>query len=279
MPVEAIVAALLSALIHASWNATLKSGVDRLIDVGIMGLGGIVLGIFMIAWGGWPAPAAWPYLAGSAVVHVVYWSALNRSYSFGDMSHVYTIARGMAPLLVTIGALLTAREIPSGMALAGIVLISAGIAVIGFSARAPARATAWAALTGVSIASYSLVDALGIRSSGSAASYIGVSSIGTFAPMCAYCMWKRGIGTVVQSGRGRWHKLMLAGAMTNAGFGLALWAQTIAPIAYVTALRETSVVFGAAIATFGLKEVVGRRRWAGAIVVAIGSCALLASRS
>jgi drug/metabolite transporter (DMT)-like permease len=271
MPPEAIAAALLSALIHAAWNAALKAGKDRLIDVGVMGLGGIAFGLAMLAWRGVPDAAAWPYLAASSVVHVLYWVALNRGYAAGDMSHVYTIARGIAPALVGLGAAVIAREWPSGMAAAGIVLVSGGIAAIGLSPRASISATTWAAATGVSIATYSLIDALGARASGDAMAYIGISSLGTFVPIALYCFLRRSADSVRANMSGRWLQVLAAGALSNAGFGLALWAQTIAPIAYVTALRETSVVFGTAIAAWLLREAVTPRRWLGAAVVALGA--------
>ena len=275
MPPEAIAAALLSAVIHASWNAALKAGRDRLVDVGVMGIGGVLFGVVLCAWRGAPAPASWPYLAASAVVHVAYWIALSRSYASGDMSHVYTIARGLAPLLVTVGALGAAHEAPSASAAAGIALVSLGIAALGFSLHAPARATGWAVATGITIAGYSLLDALGVRSAGDPIAYIGVSSIAGYAPICTVCLLRRRPEQIALGVRGRWGRVLIAGALSNAGFGLALWAQTIAPIAYVTALRETSVVFGAAIAAWVLREPVHARRWLGAGVVAGGAALLV----
>lgn len=274
MPIEAIAAALLSAVIHASWNATLKSGGDRFADLAIMGLGGMLLGLAIIAWRGIPPAAAWPFLLGSSLVHMVYWTALNRGYATGDLSHVYTIARGLAPLLVALGGALWVGEHPSPAALAGILLVSLGIAAIGITSHASMAATGWAGLTGLTIAIYSLLDALGARASGDAIIYMGFSSFATFLPATAFGLWQRGIQPLRANTRGRAPQLLAAGAMTVFGFGLALWAQTIAPIAYVTALRETSVVFGAAIAAFFLREPVGRRRWLGAIVVAAGAIVL-----
>lgn len=274
MPVEAIVAALLSAVIHASWNATLKSGGDRFADLAIMGLGGMLLGVAIIAWRGIPPAVAWPFLLGSSLVHIVYWTALNRGYASGDLSHVYTIARGLAPLLVTLGGALWVGEHPSPAALAGILLVSLGIAAIGLTRHASLTATAWAGLTGLTIAIYSLLDALGARASGDAITYMGFSSFATFLPATAFGLWQRGIRPLRANMRGRAPHLLAAGAMTVVGFGLALWAQTIAPIAYVTALRETSVVFGAAIAAVLLREPVGWRRWLGAVIVAAGAILL-----
>jgi drug/metabolite transporter (DMT)-like permease len=276
MPIEAIVAALLSAVIHASWNATLKSGGDRFADLAIMGLGAMLLGVAIIAWRGIPPAAAWPFLLGSSLVHIVYWTALNRGYASGDLSHVYTIARGLAPLLVALGGALWAGEYPSPAGLAGILLVSLGIAAIGLTRHASPAATLWAGLTGVTIAIYSLLDALGARASGDAITYMGFSSFASFLPATVFGLWRRGIKPLYNQARGRALQLLAAGAITMFGFGLALWAQTIAPIAHITALRETSVVFGTAIAAVFLREPVGRRRWLGAVIVA-GGAILLAS--
>jgi drug/metabolite transporter (DMT)-like permease len=271
MPPEAIAAALFSALIHAGWNALLKAGQDRLVDMGVMGVGGCLFGLAIVAVAGPPAAGAWPFLAVSSVVHLIYWTALSRGYAAGDMSHVYTIARGSAPALVTIAAIFTARELPGPLAGAGIAIVSLGIMAVGVNPQAPLRATAWALLTGASIATYSLVDALGARVSEDALTYIGWSSLGTFIPITLFAVARRGPSRFLAAAQGRWLQGMSAGALSNAGFGIVLWAQMRAPIGYVTALRETSVVFGAAIAALLLKERVTPRRWAGALAVAVGA--------
>jgi drug/metabolite transporter (DMT)-like permease len=278
VPPEAIGAALLSAVIHAAWNVMLKGGSDRLAAVGAMGIGGIAFGLAMLAWRGLPPVACGPFLAGSAILHVLYWLALSRSYASGDLSHVYTIARGLAPLLVAIGVLFAAHEVPTLSGAAGITLVSLGILGVGASSQAPTAATVWAVVTGVTIAGYSIVDGLGVRASGDAAAYIGASAVANFAPITFYCVLRRGSSRMAAALQGNWLRFAGAGIASNAGFGLALWAQTIAPIAYVTALRETSVVFGAAIATWVLREPVSRRRWLGAIVVAIGGAVLVMQR-
>ena len=277
MPPEATAAALLSAVIHAAWNAVLKSGTDRLAAVSAMGIGAIVLGLALLGWRGLPPAACWPYLVASAVVHVLYWLALTRSYASGDMSHVYTIARGLAPALVALGALLAAREVPSFAGTMGIVCVCLGIAAIGISRRAAKIATTWAGVTAVTIATYSVLDGLGARASGDALAYVGASALGTYIPIIAYSAVRRGPGALVEAVSGHGLRFVGAGVASEIGFGLALWAQTIAPLAYVTALRETSVVFGAIIAAWILREPVSSRRWLGAIVVAAGA-ALLVTR-
>jgi uncharacterized membrane protein len=164
MPLLAIVAALGSALIHASWNAALKAGRgDRVVDAFLVALGGMLLwAVVALIWGA-PAPAAWPYIAASVVIHLVYWFALFSAYDAGDMSHIYTLSRGVAPMLVALGAALTAREIPSSAKMLGVALVSVGVLGVGLSPRAPLKASLWALSLGVCISSYSLVDALGTR--------------------------------------------------------------------------------------------------------------------
>jgi len=274
MPPEAIAAALLSALINAGWNAALRSGSDRLVDVGAMGIGGIAFGVLLLAWRGVPEPSSWTYLALSAPAHFAYWVSLDRAYSSGELSHVYTLARGLAPALVLVGAVLAIGEPWTSTGVMGIVLVCTGVLSVGFSAGASLVATAWAAITSVAIAAYSLIDALGARASGDAVAYLGALSLSMFIPITLYCVVRRSPARIRAAMRERWTAMLAAGALGNLGFGLVLWAQTIAPVAYVTALRETSVLFGAAIAAFLLKESVTRRRWWGALLVAIGATSI-----
>ena len=272
MPPLAIAAALFSAIIHASWNAALKgSHGDRIVDAFLIAVGGMGTALVLLLFMGAPAAASWPYLAGSVAIHLVYWTLLLKSYDLGDLSHVYTLSRGSAPLLVTLGAIVAAHETPTPIKAAGMVLVSIGVLFVGFSPNAPLRASLWALVLGVSIAGYSLNDALGARLSGNAALYVGFTSGLMGMPMIAFCLWRRGAKQLLTD-------LMIAplrgigiGVLSFAGYGLVLWAQTFAPIAQVTALRETSVVWGALIAFFVLREDMGPRRWLGAIIVAAGA--------
>jgi len=271
MPPLAVAAALSSALIHASWNAALKGGRDRVTDAFLIAVGGILTWIVVAAIWGAPAPAAWPFLFASVLIHLVYWYALFSGYDAGDMSHIYTLSRGSAPLLVAVGAGFAAHEIPPPVKIAGIVLISAGVLCVGASPRAPLRATLWALGIGVCIATYSLVDALGARASGNALVYVAWTSGVMGLPMVGYALWRKGAGPLLESARaGPWRGIGI-GVISFLGYGLVLWAQTFAPIAQVTALRETSVVFGALIAFLVLRERLGLRRWLGAVIVAAGA--------
>ena len=271
MPLAAIVAALSSALIHASWNAALKGGRgDRIADAFLIAVGGMLTwGVVAAIWGA-PAPESWPYLIASVLIHLVYWFALFSAYDAGDMSHIYTLSRGSAPLLVAIGAGLTAAEIPPPIKIAGIALVSLGVLCVGVSPRAPLKATLWALGIGVCISAYSLVDALGARASGNALAYVAWTSGIMGVPMIAFAFWRRGPRLLKDAGVAPIRGLAI-GIISFLGYGLVLWAQTFAPIAQVTALRETSVVFGALIAFAFLREHLGLRRWIGAFIVAAGA--------
>jgi drug/metabolite transporter (DMT)-like permease len=271
MPPLAIVAALSSALIHASWNAALKGGRDRVADAFLIATGGLLTWGAVALFFGAPAPAAWPYLAASVLIHLVYWVVLFKAYDLGDLSHIYTLSRGSAPLLVSIGAALTVQEIPPPLKMVGIGLVSLGVLCVGASPNAPLKATLWALGIGCCIASYSLVDALGARAGGDALVYVAWTSGLMGVPMVAFAMWRRGPTQLMKDAAVAPWRGIAIGVISFAGYGLVLWAQTIAPIGQVTALRETSVVFGALIAFVFLRERLGPRRWIGAFVVAAGA--------
>jgi drug/metabolite transporter (DMT)-like permease len=271
MPPLAIGAALISALIHASWNAALKGGRgDRIADAFLIAVGGILTWAVVAAIWGAPRAEAWPYLLASVLIHLVYWFTLFNAYDAGDMSHIYTLSRGSAPLLVAFGAALVVHEIPPPVKMGGVALVSVGVLCVGFSPRAPLKATLWAASIGLCIASYSLVDALGARAAGDALVYVAWTSGVMGVPMIAFAYWRRR-GQLWTDAMAQPIRGIAIGVISFAGYGLVLWAQTFAPIAQVTALRETSVVFGALIAFAFLRERLGFRRWLGALIVALGA--------
>jgi len=271
MPPLAIGAALLSALIHASWNAALKGGTDRVTDSFLVAVGGLVTGAALIAWLGPPPREAWGYLALSVAIHLGYWFTLFKGYDSGDLSHVYTLSRGTAPLLVALGAALAVNEIPPPLKMAGIALVSSGVMLVGASPHAPLRATLWAFAIGLCISGYSLVDALGARAAGNAVQYLGWTTGLMSIPMIGFALLRRGPKRLMADAAVAPWRGVAIGVISFAGYGLVLWAQTIAPIAQVTALRETSVVFGALIAFLFLRERLGARRWIGALIVAAGA--------
>jgi drug/metabolite transporter (DMT)-like permease len=266
----AIAAALCSALIHASWNAALKRGRDRLAEAFLIGAGGLLVSCVILAALGLPARASWPFVGASSIAHLVYWAALFKGYDMGELSHIYTLSRGASPLLASLGAVLAAGEIPAPLAMLGIALVSAGVLCAGASPGAPWRASLWALAIGACIASYSLIDALGARASGSAPSYLAAMTAAMAVPMMALGLARAGAARLFGLPAPALARGLAVGVASAAGYGLVLWAQTMAPIARVTALRETSVVFAVLIAALVLRERVGPRRWAGAVLAVAG---------
>ena len=272
MPLAAIGAALLSALIHASWNAALKSGRgDRIADSFLIAISGLALGAAIMIWFGPPPVEAWPLIAISVLIHLLYWITLFKSYDAGDLSHIYTLARGAAPMLVAAGAALAVHEIPPPLKAFGIALVSGGVLLVGASPNAPLRATLWALATGICIAGYSLTDALGARTSDNALQFLGWTTALMSIPMIGFALWRRGARRLFADAGAAPLRGLAIGLISYVGYALVLWAQTFAPIAQVTALRETSVVFAALIAFVFLGERLGARRWIGAAVVAAGA--------
>jgi drug/metabolite transporter (DMT)-like permease len=268
-------AVLLAAVTHASWNAIAHKITDKLAGFALISGGGVAIGLALAPFVAFPAARAWPYLLGSAVIHIAYFALLMKSFRLGDFGQAYPIARGTAPLVVTVLAAVFAHEVPDGWAAAGIALSCAGltgVAVWGLRGRRPDWAAIGAALaTGLTIAAYTVVDGLGVRASGSSLGYIAwlMAVQGVVIPACAVIRWKRETVAVLRPFAG----IGLIGAVLSvAAYALVLWAQTRAELAPVAALRESSIIVGAAIGAVFFKERFGAPRIvaAGLLVAGIG---------
>lgn len=268
-------AVLLAAVTHASWNAIAHKITDKLVAFTLILAGGVFIGLAAAPFVALPAAAAWPYLIASAGIHLVYVVLLMTSFRLGDFGQAYPIARGSAPLVVTVFAAVFAHEVPDGWAAAGIALSCAGltgVALWGLRGRRPDWAAIGAALaTGLSIASYTVVDGLGVRASGSAAGYTAWLMViqGVLIPAYAVRRWRGGTVALLRP----FAALGLFGALLSVcAYGLVLWAQTRAELAPIAALRESSILVGAAIGAVFFKERFGvpRIAAAGLLVVGIG---------
>jgi len=264
-----------SALLHASWNAIIKSSRDVMLDTALVAAGAGVLALPLIACFPLPARASWPYLGTSAAIHIAYFSTLVAAYRLGDLGHAYPLMRGTAPLLVALFGVALLDEHPSASMWLGILLISAGVLSLGLLQRGRAHrgATLWALANAAIIASYTLVDGTGARLSGAPASYV------------AWLFWLQGLlfVTLVALLRQRaawayaarnWLRGFGGGLCLISAYGIVLWAMTQAPVAAVAALRETSVIFAALLGSLFLKEPFGRQRLIAACAVALGIAAL-----
>ncbi|NEA64278.1 DMT family transporter [Streptomyces sp. SID12488] len=237
-------AVLLAAVTHACWNALAHRITDKLVGFTLIAGGGMVLGLVALPFLPLPAAGAWPYLVASALIHIAYYVLLMRSFRLGDFGQAYPIARGTAPLVVTVLAAVFAHEVPDGWAAAGITVSCAGltgVALWGLRGNRPNWAAIVAALaTGLTIAAYTVVDGLGVRASGSSLSYIAwlMALEGIAIPAYALYRWR---GQFLATVRPFAAVGLLGGALSVAAYGLVLWAQTRAELAPVAALRESSV--------------------------------------
>jgi drug/metabolite transporter (DMT)-like permease len=276
MPLEVTIAVLGAALAHATWNAMIKSSSNVLLDTTLVTFGAGLAALPLVFFFAPPAPASWPYLGASVLIHIGYYFALVGAYRTGDLSHGYPIMRGLAPLIVSISALAWLGEAPRPAVWLGVLLISGGVlslGLVGFHWRDSRASTSWALANAAIIASYTLVDAAGVRLSGSPGGYVLWMFVIDALPFpILILLLKR--GKLVRYAARFWLRGLTGGGLSAFSYGVALWAMTRAPVAAVAALRETSVIFAALIGVWLLKEGRLGRRLAGAATVAAGVIAL-----
>jgi len=262
---------LFAALLHALWNAFIKAADDRLATLGLISLGHVVLGGILASQYPAPAPESWPFIAGSTIIHFGYYFLLYHSYRLGDLSHVYPIARGMSPVLVALGAQVFAGEVLPPIAWGGILLASFGIFMLAgdlFRSATPPLVVLTALATGTMIASYSLVDGMGVRVAGTALGYIGWLFIAEI--FTAGFIFARMGGKMLQISRRTLVFGLIGGLVSASAYGLVIYVKTIAPLGMVSTLRETSVVFATLIGMIWLKERPWKLRLVAAMVVVSG---------
>jgi drug/metabolite transporter (DMT)-like permease len=265
---------LAAAALHAGWNAILKVRLEPFLAMVLINLCGSLVVLPLVFVTGWPRAEAWPWLIASVLIHVGYYIGLTRAYERADMSQVYPIARGSAPLLTAAAGVFVFGEPVSPVGMAGIAALGCGIFVMAMKSAADAahmdrKALAYAGFTAVTICLYTLSDGQGARVSGDAAAYIVALFIfdGLFFTLIAIGMrgfaGLRPILGFVGPG-------LAGGAMSAGAYGIAIWAMTVAPIPLVAAVRETSVLFGAAIAVVILKEPLRANRIVAACLILCG---------
>jgi phosphonate utilization associated putative membrane protein len=282
-PVVAVV--LVGALLHAGWNALVKSSGDKPLDTALVHFMGAWVALPALLWVGLPSAAAWPFIAASLFIHIGYYIALAGAYQHGELGLTYPIMRGFAPLLVALGSGSLIGEAPSVAAWVGVVGITLGVALVGLAHPGEAlhhrKALMFAFANAAIIAVYTVVDGLGVRTEvaqgGQALRYVMVLFVLDGFPYPALLVWRRGRAGrahVLAYARQRWPVAAVGGSASIGSYAIALWAMTRAPVASVAALRETSVLFAALLGTWMLKEKFGAQRALGTAVIVLGVMAL-----
>jgi phosphonate utilization associated putative membrane protein len=269
-------AVLFGALLHASWNALVKSSQDKALDTAVIHVTGSFVALPFVLLVGWPPAAAWPYIATSVLIHIAYYTALTGAYQHGDLGLTYPLMRGTAPLLVALSATMTVGESLTPVAWAGVLGVSCGVLALGLSPHAfqSKRAVAFALANAVVIATYTVVDAIGSRTSGAPLQYVLALFVFDGWPFALLVLARRPFAQVWPYARRRAPVAVVGAAASLGSYGIALWAMTRAPVATVAALRETSVLFAALLGTWFLKEAFTVQRAAGTAVIVAGVMAL-----
>jgi drug/metabolite transporter (DMT)-like permease len=263
-------AVIAAAVTHAAWNAIAHGIKDQTLAFALIGVGGIAVGIPLVIVAAMPRADCWPYLLASVAIHIFYNLLLMQCYRLGEFSQVYPLARGTSPLVVTILAAIFIHEHLALPQIAGVLVVSVGLATLVLAGRRPGRAAFLAAVgTGLTIAAYTTVDGVGVRLSASPVGYIGWLMVLESLCVPMFAVVRRRDVLLKQPKR-----ILLAGlaagALSVLAYGLVLWAQTRGALAPIAALRETSVIFGAIIGTLVFREPFGRTRIAAAVLVAAG---------
>jgi|SRR5690242_20656028 drug/metabolite transporter (DMT)-like permease len=267
-------AVLFAAACHAGWNALIKVGLDPLSTTTLISIGSGLVALVFVPLVGVPALPAWPWLTASVAIHLIYFASLIESYRTGDLGQVYPIARGSAPLMTAAATTVFVGEPLTAIGWAGIVWLVAGVLLLSTRggrvlAAIDRRAVAFALFTALTICTYSVVDGVGARLSVNPNAYSLWLFIGIALVMLPYALYRDG-RDLVPAMRRYWRRGFVGGALQVLSYGIAVWAMTVAPIAIVATLRETSVLFGAVIAVVILKEPLRAVRVVAALLIVLG---------
>ncbi|MEE9332958.1 MAG: EamA family transporter [Granulosicoccaceae bacterium] len=273
MSTTLVLLVLSAAMLHACWNALVKSGGVPELTIGSFQLVGAIVCLVLVWFVPVPDQASWPFILASVLVHSLYYMTMAQAYRAGDLSQVYPLFRGMAPILVAIGAMVFAGEVLTRSTFLGILFISCGLMSITLLGKhfgkIPKAALLWGLATSVFIGSYTVIDGMGVRLAGDPASYIvwlfmlEVVPIGTWLLLTQRKAWF----SYMQESK---VNMLFGGFASNAAYGLVIYAMSLGALAIVSSLRETSVIFAALIGTLFLREPFGRQRVFATLFVALG---------
>ncbi len=272
MDTVVFLAVLGAAVMHAGWNAIVKVGLDRFSSILLLSMVQGVMALVLLPFFAAPLAAAWPWVAASALLHIGYKLFLIRAYQHGDLSQVYPLARGTAPLIVALAGAIWLGETMTAGKTAAVAAIAIGVIVMsrnGGLDRLPRKALLYALGTACFTASYTLVDGVGARIAETASGYVLWMFAGDALGMTGFALATRGRGALARL-LPAWRSGLAAGALSLGSYWIAIWAFTLAPLALVAALRETSVLFAMLIGVFVLGERANPWRWVSAGLILSG---------
>lgn len=275
MTFPVLLAVLGAALLHAAWNAVIKVGLSKQTSMFLLSVGHALIGIVVAAVNPLPAPEAWPWILGSGLIHMAYQLFLAYAYEQGDLSRVYPLARGAAPMVVLVVSILFLSDPLGGWEFAGILVLGAGITLMArgvFTNGESRRLLPYALGSAAATAGYTLADGLGARVSGQPVAYVGWLMIcsALFYTPAAIALKGR---AVMRADARAWGLGMVAAVASFAAYAIAVWAMTVAPIALVSAMRETSILFAVLIGWLFFRDRMDRTKIAAAILI-VGGAAL-----
>ena len=274
MSLDVFAVVLLAALLHASWNAIVKGASDKLLTTVLVAAGSAVIAIAALPFLPQPTLESLPYLGVSAILQLGAYLLLARAYRGADMSQIYPLMRGTAPILVALAGTFALGDHLPPVAWIGVVLICAGVLSLALGARETGMAGVRLALpSALVIAAYTLIDGVGVRLSQAAIAYNLWLCLLTGAPLLAWALARRRAEFLAYARANAFYGAV-GGFGTLAAYGLALWAMTKAPVAAVAALRETSILFAAAIAAVFLRERMTPVRILACVIIAAGAAVL-----
>jgi uncharacterized membrane protein len=259
-----------AAVLHATWNAALRSSADRLWFVTVMSFATTIAAIPLVLLLPVPLRGSWVFLGVSALLQVVYSVLLAYAYALGELGQIYPIVRGSVPLLVSAGAYLLVGQRPGSIALVGIVLISAAI-ISQAAGRAERRALSHAIVTALFVAAYVTADVLGVRVAGNAQSYAAWIWVVYGALMPVGFLLLRRRMTPAAHDRRDTLKAIAGGVLSFGSYGAIIAALALGNVGPIAALRETSIVFSALIGRVFLGETLTWRRALVCLTVTAGA--------
>lgn len=272
MSLGVLLAVLAAAFLHALWNALIKTGTSKIGAMVILSVSEVPIGLAVAMTRPWPESQVWLWIAASASTHFFYKTFLTLAYDRGDLSRVYPIARGAAPMVVTLVGLFTLPDRVSVPQYAGIVMLGAGILMMArgvFARGEDRRLLPFALGSAAATAGYTLIDGMGARVSGDAIAYVAWVFVADGMAFTLGSILIRGID-VLPRDRRSWMLGFIAGAASYGAYAVSVWAMTIAPIALVAALRETSILFAVLIGWLAFGEKMTRDKAMAALTIVAG---------